>query len=132
MQPTSIASVCLLLLASRAVGHAIGENHAADYEDAGTAADRKRDASQQPRVLDMESIFAGFAKSMISRTGATSSQNQHCINPGVKKRSTGQGFCKMSSLTTLSSPCQFFKMALGLCDLPDILASISFMYSTKL
>jgi len=82
MQPTSIASVCLLLLASRAVGHAIGENHAADYEDAGTAADRKRDASQQPRVLDMESIFAGFAKSMISRTGATSSQVQNNIYIG--------------------------------------------------
>ncbi|XP_008187036.1 uncharacterized protein LOC103310459 [Acyrthosiphon pisum] len=130
MQPTRIAAVCFLLLASRAAGHAIGENHA-DHEDAGTAADRKRDASQQPRALDMESIFAGFAKSMISRTGATSSQNQHCINPGVKKRYTGQGFCKMSSLTTLSSPCQFFKMALGLCDLPDILASISFMYTTK-
>jgi len=76
MQPTRIAAVCLLLLASRAVGHAIGENHA-DYEDAGTAADRKRDASQQSRVLDMESIFAGFAKSMISRTGATSSQVQN-------------------------------------------------------
>jgi len=73
MQPTGIASVCLLLLASRAVGHAIGENRA-DYEDAGIAADRKRDVSQQPRVLDMESIFAGFAKSMISRTGSTSSQ----------------------------------------------------------
>ncbi|XP_060868150.1 uncharacterized protein LOC132943260 isoform X2 [Metopolophium dirhodum] len=73
MQPTRVAAVCLLLLASRAAGHAIGENRA-DYEDAGTAADRKRDASQQPRVLDMESIFAGFAKSMISRTGSTSSQ----------------------------------------------------------
>lgn len=74
MQPTGVASVCLLLLAGRAVGHAIGENRA-DYEDAGiAAADRKRDASQQPRVLDMESIFAGFTKSMISRTGATSSQ----------------------------------------------------------
>lgn len=77
MQPTGIASVCLLLLASRAVGHAIGENRA-DHEDAGTAADRKRDASQlEPRALDMESIFAGFAKSMISRTGPTSSQVQN-------------------------------------------------------
>jgi len=75
MQPTGIASVCLLLLASRAVGHAIGDNRA-DHDDAGTAADRKRDASQQSRALDMESIFAGFAKSMISRTGPTSSQVQ--------------------------------------------------------
>ncbi|CAH1711568.1 uncharacterized protein LOC114129799 isoform X1 [Aphis gossypii] len=122
MQPTGIASVCLLLLASRAAGHAIGENRGEDYDDStGIGTDRKRDEAHQPRVLDMESIFAGFAKSMIGRTGSTSSQNQHCINPGVKKRSTGQGFCKMSSLTTLSSPCQFFKMALGLCDLPDIL-----------
>lgn len=77
MQPTGIASVCLLLLAGRAVGHVIGEN-GADHDDAGTAADRNRDASQlQPRALDMESIFAGFAKSMMSRTGATSSQVQN-------------------------------------------------------
>jgi len=77
MHPTGIASVCLLLLASRAVqGHAIGDNRA-DYDDTGIAADRKRDASQQSRALDMESIFAGFAKSMISRTGATSSQVQN-------------------------------------------------------
>uniref|UniRef100_A0A2S2PQC0 Uncharacterized protein n=1 Tax=Schizaphis graminum TaxID=13262 RepID=A0A2S2PQC0_SCHGA len=75
MQTTGIASVCLLLLASRAAGHAIGENRGADYEDSsGIDVDRKRDASHQPRVLDMESIFAGFAKSMIGRTGATSSQ----------------------------------------------------------
>lgn len=77
MQPTGIASVCLLLLAGRAVqGHAIGDNRA-DYDDTGFAADRKRDASQQSRALDMESIFAGFAKSMISRTGSTSSQVQN-------------------------------------------------------
>ncbi|XP_025204328.1 uncharacterized protein LOC112601109 [Melanaphis sacchari] len=75
MQSTRIASVCLLLLASRAAGHAIGENHGADYEhSSGIGEDRKRDTSHQSRVLDMESIFAGFAKSMISRTGTTSSQ----------------------------------------------------------
>ncbi|VVC32830.1 Hypothetical protein CINCED_3A003253 [Cinara cedri] len=116
MQAT-IANVCLLLLATRSVsGHAIDENHRA-----ATAAAGRGNELAEPRVLDMESIFAGFAKSMIG--GKTSSQNHrgHCINPGVNKRSAAQGFCKMSSLTTLSSPCQFFKMALGLCDLPDIL-----------
>lgn len=75
MQPTGIAFVCLLLLASRAAGHAIGENRGEDYDDStGISTDRKRDEAHQPRALDMESIFAGFAKSMISRTGSTSSQ----------------------------------------------------------
>lgn len=62
-----ITSVCLiLLLAIRSIsGHAINQsNHHTENR-----------MEAQSRGLDMESIFAGFAKSMISRTaGATSSQ----------------------------------------------------------
>lgn len=77
---TGIASVCLLLLASRAAGHAIGENHRDHYygDDAGSA-DQKGNVPQQSRALDMESLFAGFAKSMIGRTGHSTSQVQNNI-----------------------------------------------------
>lgn len=69
--PIGIAFVCLLLLVARSIlGHVIEDRDHA--EDEGT--DRK---SAEQRGLDMESIFAGFAKSMIGRTGASSSQVQN-------------------------------------------------------
>ncbi|XP_050549157.1 uncharacterized protein LOC126910551 isoform X1 [Daktulosphaira vitifoliae] len=74
----------------------------------------------EARGLDAQSMMSGIAQSLMSRTGGTSSQN-YCIDTDVKKRNA-LGYCKMSSLTTLASPCRFFKMATGLCDLPDILS----------
>lgn len=43
-------------------------------QDYGGRADQK-----EPKALDMESMFAGFAKSMIGRTGSSSSQVQKTI-----------------------------------------------------
>lgn len=67
-------SACLLLsVAFRSIsGHVM----IADENRDGDGVDRKQQhvAAAESRVLDMESIFSGFAKSMISRTGGTSSQ----------------------------------------------------------
>jgi len=60
-------------------------------------------------------------------------QNIQCADVIIRwKRITGTRiYQEVPDIGTLSSPCQFFKMALGLCDLPDILASISIMYKTQ-
>ncbi|XP_025424606.1 uncharacterized protein LOC112693651 isoform X2 [Sipha flava] len=66
--PIGIVSMCMLLVVTRSIsGHAIDSHD--HVEDEG--ADQK---PAEQRELDMESIFAGFAKSMIGRTGASSSQ----------------------------------------------------------
>lgn len=72
MMQLPIKSVCLLLmLVARSIsGHVIDHNHATKDGEI----ERK---VSEPRVLDMESIFAGFANSMIGRTGTTSSQVQN-------------------------------------------------------
>lgn len=75
MQMTMVASACLIMLwairSSGVSGHAIVDrDHRGPPEDRTAAAE-----IGESRALDLESIFAGFAKSMISRTaGATSSQ----------------------------------------------------------
>ncbi|XP_029342073.1 uncharacterized protein LOC115033516 [Acyrthosiphon pisum] len=109
--------VCLLLLVTRSTsGYTIDEHRAEDYE-----ADQKE---SKQRDIKPESVLMGIAKTLIGgKMGATSGQNHYCIDRDVYQRSA-RGFCKLSSLTTLSSPCKFFKMANGFCDLPDILASI--------
>jgi hypothetical protein len=69
--PIGIVSMCMLLVVTRSIsGHAIDSHD--HVEDEG--ADQK---PAEQRELDMESIFAGFAKSMIGRTGASSSQVQN-------------------------------------------------------
>lgn len=74
LQQTPVFLIVLLAIGFVS-GHTIGrENHGPEGELEGlhrADGDRK---GPESRVLDMESIFAGFAKSVISRTGGTSSQ----------------------------------------------------------
>lgn len=81
---TASVIVYLALLALRSVSsHAIdGRDHAGidggdvdrtNAEDGAAVVHKDAEA----RVLDLESIFGGIAKSMVSRTGGTSSQVQH-------------------------------------------------------
>uniref|UniRef100_A0A2S2NXG1 Uncharacterized protein n=1 Tax=Schizaphis graminum TaxID=13262 RepID=A0A2S2NXG1_SCHGA len=125
MQTSMSVLVCLLLLVTRSVsGHVVGEHRAEVYGEDG--ADQKEG---KLRDIKPESVLMGLAKTLIGgKTGAASGQNHYCIDRDVYQRSA-RGFCKLSSLTTLSSPCKFFKMANGFCDLPDILASI---FKTKI
>lgn len=76
MQLQRIPAFLIILLVVRFIsGHTmVRENRVIDDgldERQGGDRDRK---GPESKVLDMESIFAGFAKSVISRTGGTSSQ----------------------------------------------------------
>ncbi|XP_050424476.1 uncharacterized protein LOC126835737 isoform X1 [Adelges cooleyi] len=115
LTPHVITAVCLLLAIRLAYGHVIDQGQQEQQQQQKL----NEQAPAQTRGLDAQSMISGIANSLMSRTGGTSSQN-YCIDTEVKKRNA-PGFCKMSSLTTLASPCRFFKMANGLCDLPDIL-----------
>lgn len=77
MQLRQIPVILIILLVVRFIsGHTIDrENRVVDDGLEGSMQIGNRDRKEpESRVLDMESIFAGFAKSMISRTGGSSSQ----------------------------------------------------------